>query len=64
VEEPCLEVLATVFFLPSERIIKKTNFPVLEINLQHCFAITKEIAAGDGTSGIMYNLFPKVTITA
>jgi hypothetical protein len=37
---------------------------VLEMGLMHCFAVIKEIATGGGTSGILYNLFPKVTITA
>ena len=63
-EEPCLEVVATVFFLPWGWIIKKKNFMVWEMSLLHCFAVAKEIVAGGGTSGILYNLFPKVTITA
>ena len=61
---PCLEVVAMIFFFPSGRIIKKTNFPVLEMSLLHCFAVTKEIAAGGGTSGVLYNLFPNVIIIA
>jgi len=60
---PCLEVMATVFFYPWGRIIKETNFLVLEMSLLHCFAETKEITVGDATLGIMYNLFPKVIIT-
>ena len=61
VEEPYLEVMATVFFLSWGQIIKKTNFLVLEMSLLHCYAITKEIDGGGGTSGILYNLLPKVT---
>ena len=64
VEEPWLEVMATVFFLPWGRIIRKTSFLVWEMSLLHFFAVTKEIVGGSGTSGILYNLFPKVTITA
>ena len=63
-EEPYLEVMATVFFFPWGRIIRKKNFLVWEMSLLHCFAVTKEIVVGGGTSGILYNLFPKVTITA
>ena len=63
-EEPYLEVVATVFFLPWGRIIRKMNFLVWEMSLLHCFVVTKEIATGGGTSGILYNLFPKVTITS
>ena len=63
-DEPFLEVVTTIFFLPWGWIIRKTNFVVWEMSLLHCFAVTKEIAAGGGTSGILYNLFPKVTITA
>ena len=37
--------------------------PILEMSLLHCFAVTKEMAVGGATSGILYNLFPKVTIT-
>ena len=62
-EEPCLEVVAIVFFFPWGRIIRKKNFFVWEMSLLHCFAVTKEIVRGSGTSGILYNLFPKVTIT-
>ena len=57
-EGPCLEVVAIVFFLPWGWIIRKMNFLVWEMSLLHCFAVTKEIAAGGGTSGILYNLFP------
>ena len=64
VEEPCLEVVAIVFFLPWGRIIRKTNFLVWEMSLLHCFAVTIEITVGGGTSGILYKLFPIVTITA
>ena len=60
---PYLEVVATIFFLSRGQIIKKKNFSVLEMSLLHCFTVTKEIAAGGGTSGIMYKLFPKVIIT-
>ena len=62
-EKPYLEVVAIVFFLPRGRIIRKKKFLVLEMSLLHCFAVTKEISASDGTSGILYNLFPKVIIT-
>ena len=57
-----MEVVAIVFFFPWGQIIRKTNFLVWEMSLLHCFAVTKEIVGGDGTSGILYNLFPKVTI--
>ena len=63
-EEPYLEVVATIFFLPWGRIIRKKNFLVWEMSLLHCFAVTKEIVVGGGTSGILYKLFPKVTITS
>ena len=63
-EEPCLEVVAIIFFLPWGWIIRKTNFLVWEMSLLHFFVVTKEILGGSGTSGILYNLFPKVTITA
>jgi uncharacterized membrane protein YfbV (UPF0208 family) len=56
--------MATVFLFPSGRIIRKTNFLVLEMSLLHCFAITKEMVVGGAISGILYNLFPKVTIIA
>ena len=64
VEEPCLQVVATVFFFPWGWIIRKTNFLVWEMSLLHCFAVTKEIVVGDGAFSILYNLVPKVTITA
>ena len=63
-EDPCLEVVATIFFLPWGWIIRKTNFLVWEMRLLHFFVVTKEIAVGGGTSGILYNLFPKVKIAA
>ena len=62
-KDPYLEVVATIFFFPWGWIIKKKKFLVWEMSLLHCFAVTKEIAARGGTSGILYNLFPKVTIT-
>ena len=43
VEEPCLEVMATVFFLPWGQIIRKINFLVWEMSLLHCFIVTKEM---------------------
>lgn len=43
---------------------QENKFPILEMSLLHCFAVTKEMAVGSTTSGILYNLFPKVTITA
>ena len=61
-EEPFLEVMAIVFFLSWERIIRKKKFLVWEMSLLHCFVVTKEIVGGGGTSGILYKLFPKVTI--
>ena len=64
VEGPYLEVVETIFFLPWGRIIKETNFLFLEMSLLHCFAVTKEIVVGGGTSGILYKLFPNVIITA
>ena len=62
-EGPCLDVMPTIFFFPWGHIMRKTNLPVLEMILLHCFAVTKEMALGGATSGILYNLFPKVTIT-
>ena len=64
VDRPYLEVMAMIFFFPRGHIIKKTNFLVLEMSLLHCFAVTKERAEGGCTSGILYNLFPNVIITA
>jgi hypothetical protein len=61
---PCLEVMATVFLFPSGRIIRKTNFLVLEMSLLHCFAVTKKMVVGGAISGILYNLLQKVIITA
>jgi len=63
VEGPCLEVVAIVFFFPWGLIIRKTNFPILEMSLLHCFTITREMAVSSATFSIIYNLFPKVTIT-
>ena len=63
-EDPCLEVVVIVFLLPWGRIIRKTNFPVLEMSFLHCFVVTKEMEVGGSTSGIMYNLLPKVAIIA
>ena len=63
-EGPYLEVMTTVLFFPSGRIIKKTNFLVLAMSLLHCFAITKEMAVGGGIFGILYSLLPKVIITS
>ena len=61
---PCLEFMATVFLFPSGWIIRKTNFLVLEMSLLHLFAVTKEMVVGSAISGILYNLLPKVIITA
>jgi hypothetical protein len=61
---PCLEVMATVFLFPLGRIIRKTNFLVLEMSLLHCFSVTKEMVVGGAISGILYNLSAKVIITA
>jgi len=33
------------------------------MSLLHYFAVTREMAVGNATFGIMYNLFPNVTIT-
>ena len=63
-KEPCLEVVATVSFLHWGRVIKKTNFLVWEMSLLQFFSVTKEIAARGGTSSILYNLLPKLKITA
>ena len=35
---------------------------VWEMILLHCFAMIKEMAVGRDTSGILYDLFPKVII--
>ena len=59
-----MEVMATTFFLPRGKIIKKKKFLVWEMSLLHCFVVTKEIVGGGGTSSILYKLFPKVTMTA
>ena len=42
---------------------QEKNFLVLEMSLLHCFVVTKEIAAGGGTSSILYKLFPNVIVT-
>ena len=63
IEGPCLEVLATVFFSPWGHIIRKTKFSVLEMSLLHFFAVTKEMVVGSAIFAILYNVFPKVTVT-
>ena len=60
--EPCLEVVATIFFLPRGWIVMKKKFLVWEIILLYCFAVLKEMVEGGTTFGILYNLFPKVII--
>ena len=62
-EEPSLEVVATIFFLPWGWIIRKTNFMVREMILLHLFAVIKEMEIGGATSGILYNLLAEVIIT-
>jgi hypothetical protein len=61
-KDPYLEVVATVFLFPSGWIIIKKKILVFEMILQQCFILSKEIAKGGGTSGILYNLFLKVII--
>ena len=61
--EPCFEVVATIFFFPCERVVRKMNFLVWETILLHCFAVVKEMTGDDTTSGVLYKLFPKVIIT-
>ena len=62
-EEPYLEAMATTLFFPWWRIIRKTNFLVLEMILLHFYVVIKEMAIGRATSSIMYNLLAKVIIT-
>ena len=45
-EEPCLEAVAIIFFLPWGRIVRKTNFPIWEMVLLHYFVVIKEIMIG------------------
>ena len=63
-EGPYQEVVSTVFFFPWGHIIRKKNFQVFEMSLLHYFVVTREMAVGSATFGILYNLFPNVTITA
>ena len=63
VGEPCLEAMTKIFFFPYARIVMKKKFLVWEKILLHCFAVLKEMAEGDTTSSVLYNLFPKVIIT-
>ena len=58
-----MEVVAIILFFPCGWIVIKTNILVLEIILLHCFAVIKEMAEGDTTFGVLYNLYPKVIIT-
>ena len=58
--EPYFEAMTAIFFLPCGRIVMKINSLVWEKILLRCFAVVKEITGGGNTSGIMYNLFPKV----
>jgi len=61
-EQPCLEVVATTFFFPWGKIIRKINFLVWEVILLHGFPLIKEMAVGGATYGILYNLLAKVII--
>jgi len=61
---PSLEVVVIIFFFLWGHTIRKTNFPVLETSLLHCFAVIKEMVLGGYTSSILYNLVPKETIIA
>ena len=63
VGEPYFEVVATIFLFPYERVVRKINFMVWKSILLRFFAIVKEMARGGTTSGIRYNLFPKVITT-
>ena len=58
--EPCFEVVAIIFLFPCDKFVRKINFLVLETILLCFFAIVKEMEGGGTTSGILYNLFPKV----
>ena len=62
--EPCFEVVATIFFFPYGRVVRKINFLVWETILLRCFALVKEMTGGGTTFDILYNLFPKVIIIA
>ena len=62
--EPCFKVVATIFFFPCERVVRKMNFLVWETMLLCCFAVIKEMTGGGTTSDILHKLFPKVIITA
>lgn len=61
-EGSCLEVMTIVFFF-LEGISSGKTLLVLEMSLLYCFRVTREIAVGVATFGIMYNLFPNVTMT-
>ena len=43
---------------------QENKLPGFGNDLMDFFAVTKEIATGGGTSGILYKLFPNVIITA
>ena len=45
--------VATTFFSPYERIIKRTNFPVCVITFMHCLAKIREMEAFAATYGIL-----------
>ena len=62
-EEPCIEVMATIFFFPLGKIIRKKKFLVWEMILLHFFAKIKEMKVGSDASSISYNLLPRVIIT-
>ena len=55
VAESCVEAMdvATTFFSPCERIIKRTNFPVYVINFVHYLAKIREMEAFGATSHIL-----------
>lgn len=64
-EEPFLRAMdvAMIFPLLSEKIKKKTNFPIWEMILMHFLAYIKEMLVGGSTSSILNNLLPKVILT-
>ena len=54
VGEPCFEVVATIFFFPCERVVRKINFLVWETILLHCFAVVKEVTGGGSRYYLWY----------
>ena len=51
--EPYFKDVATKFFFPYERFVRKIIFLVWETILLHCFAIVKEMVGGSTTSGML-----------